>query len=567
MNKISNFSNKKAFSLYVWLILFTLIISTASILIFNYVAADIKTATKFSKNINQAINFDSYAITAVELYKVNNLRSSDILNTGYRYSIEPIDSSTLLVNILKNSELYAKYIVQYSIDLGSINKIVGNPVEFKADNKYNNTLIAAENSRIDINANKIFNNLILAPNTQITGTNGTLITDFSKYTNNLITDIDINNIHSLAQNLNQYISSYYRNYYQALYNKYFDQSGNLKNGVALYEDNNIVFTNEGDLIIKSPARIKIYKNLFMSNNTSDFGSDFGSHFGTYRYNNISNFDTYIDIVIDPNITYRLAISNNLYIEGGNNLVFDYQTGKPLSTNDSTLASYYRSRVNYYLSYNNSIAKVIILPNEYISVKTPNTQFIILALNDIRILGNTDVDFISGYSDGTSIIHHLRITTIDKNILIVSKLDKNVTIDLPFRYYDYNTTNKSILLDSNSLIKVISNNIIIDARSYINDNRSNNIDITGIFSAFYNEDSTINIINHPNNVNITDVNINVFGAFQSYDSIKINAQNIFNTQAKEFYYSDPRVDKLNNIASLKIYRTQILAKEIIKFPRR
>jgi hypothetical protein len=302
MNKISNFSNKKAFSLYVWLILFTLIISTASIVIFNYVAADIKIATKFSKNINQVINFDSYAITAVELYKVNNLRSSNILNTGYRYSIEPIDSSTLLVNILKNSELYAKYIVQYSIDLGSINKIVGNPVEFKADNKYNNTLIAAETSRVDVNANKIFNNLILAPDTQITGTNGSLITDFSKYTNNLITDIDIPN---LNQRLNEYISSYYRNYYQALYDKYFDQSGNLKNGVALYEDNNIVFTNEGDLIIKSPARIKIY-------DLSSLG------FRVKR-----KFDTYIDIVIDPNVTYYLAISNNLYIEGGNNFVFDY----------------------------------------------------------------------------------------------------------------------------------------------------------------------------------------------------------------------------------------------------
>jgi hypothetical protein len=517
MNKISNFSNKKAFSLYVWLILFTLIISTASIVIFNYVAADIKTATKFSKNINQAINFDSYAITAVELYKVNNLRSSDILNTGYRYSIEPIDSSTLLVNILKNSELYAKYIVQYSIDLGSINKIVGNPVEFKADNKYNNTLIAAETSRIDVNANKIFNNLILAPNTQITGTNGSLITDFSKYTNNLITDIDIPN---LNQRLNEYISSYYRNYYQALYNKYFDQSGNLRNGVALYEDNNIVFTNEGDLIIKSPARIKIY-------DLSSLG-----------FRGKGKLDTYIDIVIDPNITYYLAISNNLYIEVGNNFVFDYESEKPLETNDSTLASYYSAGTNAYfayLYYNNSIAKVINLSDKYISVKTPNTQFIILALDDIRLLSTTD---------------------IDKNILIVSKLDKNVTIDLPFRYYDYNTANKSIPSNSNSLIKVISDNIIIDA------NNSNNIDITGIFSAFYNQNSNINIINAPN-----DVNINVFGAFQSYDSIKINNQNIFNTQAKEFYYSDPRVDKLNDIASLKIYRTQILAKEIIKFPSR
>ncbi|MGC8734285.1 MAG: hypothetical protein ACP5RD_04510 [bacterium] len=46
MNK--NFLDKNnSFSLYIWLILFSLIISTASIVIFNYVAADIKTASSF----------------------------------------------------------------------------------------------------------------------------------------------------------------------------------------------------------------------------------------------------------------------------------------------------------------------------------------------------------------------------------------------------------------------------------------------------------------------------------------------------------------------------------------
>ncbi len=39
-----------------------------------------------------------------------------------------------------------------------------------------------------------------------------------------------------------------------------------------------------------------------------------------------------------------------------------------------------------------------------------------------------------------------------------------------------------------------------------------------------------------------------------------------TNATEYYYSDPRIEKINNIANLKIYRTQILAKEIIKLPK-
>jgi hypothetical protein len=532
MNKISNFSNEKAFSLYVWLILFTLIISTVSIVIFNYVAADIKTATNFSKNVKQVIRFDSYAIVSVELYKVNNSREANILSTGYEYSIEPIDSSTLLVNILKNnilrnSDLCARYVVQYSMDLGSINKIVGSSVEFEAGNRYNNTLVAASPLKIEASANKIFNTLIFPPNTEVKvvdedGEETTINnpnSELLRYANNIITDIDIT---SLDQTLNRYISEYYKNYYRLLYNRYFDGS-TLRDGVALYDDNNIVFTKGGNVIIKSPAEIEIHD-----------------------LSNEPKFDTYIDIIIDQDTTYRLAISNDLYIRRGNDAVFDYQTGKPLQTNDSTLAANYASNTDCDLRYYDYIAKVIILPNKYISVKTSNTQLIILALDDVRLLSTTD---------------------IDKNILIVSKLDKNVTIDLPFRYDDYKTTHKSIPLDSNSLIKVISNNITIDARSYINDTSSNNIDITGIFTAFYNENSTINIINRPNNVNITDVNINVFGSFQSYDSIKINGDYIFNTGSKEFYYSDPRVDKLNDIASLKVYRTQILAKEIIKLPIR
>jgi hypothetical protein len=258
--------------------------------------------------------------------------------------------------------------------------------------------------------------------------------------------------------------------------------------------------------------------------------------------------------------YQLAISKTVGASGNSSYIggFDVKTKYPLITNDPKLAIYYENRIDSVYTYDGDyIAKIMFriqsglqgdLPQKYISVKTPNTQFIILALDNIRLLSTTG---------------------INKNILIVSKLDKNVTIDLPFRYYDYNTTNKSISSNSNSLIKVISNNIIIDASDINSMNLAtgeirygDNIDITGIFSAFYNPNSTINIINADN-----DVNINVFGAFQSYDGIKINGQDIFNTQAKEFYYSDPRVDKLNDIASLKIYRTQILAKEIIKFPSR
>ncbi len=131
--------------------------------------------------------------------------------------------------------------------------------------------------------------------------------------------------------------------------------------------------------------------------------------------------------------------------------------------------------------------------------------------------------------------------------------KRIEIKTPFRYWDYDVLNHSLPENSNSFIRVIADNIDIDA------NNSSLIDITGAYVAFYNNNSSINVINAPNNIKL-----NIFGAFQTYDGLKINNQDISYTNATEYYYSDPRVEKINNIANLKIYRTQILAKEIKKF---
>ncbi len=505
---------KSGFSLYIWLILFTLIISTASIVIFNYVSADIKTSNKFFKNIKKSLELDSYAIAAVELYKQNNQRNSNIFSTGYRYEINPIDSSKLLVNILKSNDLYAKYIMLYSVDLGSINKIVGNPTTFKANNQYNNTLIATNSSYIDVNANKIFNNLITLPNSNIIKTDGTPINtnEFSKYTNNLITDIDIPN---LNQTLNQYISDYYRNYYNNLYAKYLDSSMNPKPGTYLYANDDIVFTNEGDLILKRRANVKIYRKSLVPGQA---------------------LETYIDIDISAS-TYFFAVSKYITIDGQNivenGYVLDYTTNKDLETNDLDLANTYQNRIDRILNYYpNAIAKVIDLNNKYISIKTPKKEFIILALDNVTLESSV---------------------SLYNNVQVIVAPGKRIEIKTPFRYWDYDVLNHSLPENSNSFIRVIADNIDIDA------NNSSLIDITGAYVAFYNNNSSINVINAPNNIKL-----NIFGAFQTYDGLKINNQDISYTNATEYYYSDPRVEKINNIANLKIYRTQILAKEIKKF---
>ncbi len=470
--------NKKAFSLYIWLILFTLIVSGISVVIFNYVSADIRTSNKFFKNIKKTLDLDSYVIAAVELYKQNNLLNSNILNTGYSYSIKLIDSSKLLVNILKGNDLYARYVVQYSMDLGSINKIVGNPTYFKANNQYNNTLVAANSSTIDTNANKIFNSLILLPNANITDSNGTPIdiNQSSKYTNNLITDIDIPN---LNQSLNEYISQYYRNYYQMLYDKYFDQSGNPRNGVYLYQDDNIGFTIEGDVVVKKQAKIGIAYVEILTLEGKMLTSGIGI------------------TVLPSNITYLFFVSKYAIVEGnsGNDrFVFDYTTNKDLVTNDLDLANSYQSRRNIVLYYENAITKSMNLNDKYISIKTPKKEFVILALNDIIL-------------DSSSVYN---------NIQVIVAPNKNVSIKTPFRYWNYDIYNHSLPVDSNSFIRVIADNINIDA------NNNTSIDICGIYVAFYNSNSSINIINAPNNLRL-----NVFGAFQTYNGIKLNGQNISN----------------------------------------
>jgi len=516
---VKNEFKKNGFSLYIWLILFTLIISTASIVIFNYVSADIKTSNKFFKNIKKSLDLDSYAIAAVELYKQNNQRNDNIFNTGYRYEIIPIDSSKILVNILKSNDLYAKYIMLYSVDLGSINKIVGNPTTFKANNIYNNTLIATTSSYIDVNANKIFNNLIVLPNSNIIKTDGTSINtnEFSKYTNNLITDIDIPN---LSQELNQYISDYYRNYYNNLYAKYLDTSMNPKPGTYLYANDDIIFTKEGDLILKKQANVYINNRLSLGPRNT--------------------LETYVDIYLPSGDKhYFIAVSKYITVHGknaeSNGYVLDYTTNKDLETNDLDLANTYQNRIDRILNYYpNAIAKVIDLDNKYISVKTPKKEFIILALDNVNLQS---------------------FAGLCNNVQVIGAPGKRVTIIAPFifLYYDYNIQNHSLPVDSNSFIRVIADNIDMDA------NNSRLINITGAYVTFYNNNSSINVINAPN-----DVELHVFGTFQTYNGLKINNQDITNTNATEYYYSDPRVEKINNIANLKIYRTQILAREIIKF---
>lgn len=341
--------------------------------------------------------------------------------------------------------------MQYSIDLGSINKIVGSNTTFKADNKYNNTLIAADTSSIKDNANKIFNTLVILPNANITKTSGSLInqTEFSKYTSNLITDIDIPDIN---QTLNQHLSYYYKNYYQSLYNKYYNES-NLRIGVALHEDNNIVFTNEGDLIIKKPAKLKIYILSYPK-----------------------AFDTYVTLTVNKtNERYLLAISRNLFITStisnttalettsATEYLFNYLTYKALETNDQILANYYQNRIETSLIYDKDVAKVLFLNDKYISIKTPNKQFTVIALDDLELEEST---------------------TINNNFIILTKEGKRVTIRKPFKYIDYDQINHTIPNTSNSLVKVISDNILIDA------DNSGNIDITGSFISFYNPNSSI-----------------------------------------------------------------------------
>ena len=491
---------RKAFSLYIWLILFTLVISTASIVIFNYVSADIKTSNYFFKNINKSLDLDSYAIAAVEIYKTNQQRNFNF--EGFNFQITPVDSSKLLVNIYKGS-LCAKYLMQYSIDLGSLNKIVGEDTLFKKDNKYSNTLVATTNFRIQSNADKIFNTLVALPNANITNENGYPLDtkDISKYTNNFITDIDIPN---LNETLNQYISNYYRQLYTNFYDKYLNSN-------KVYEDDNVAFTQEGDLIIKKPATIKIEK-----------------------ISRSRTFDNYLTVFIQSGPTYYFAISSNVFIQGGNPDVFDYTTGKPLETNDRVLSDYYRNRQYYATSLIYDVAKAADFDSKYVCVVTPKKDFVILSLGDITVESTNGILY---------------------NFLIITALDKKIIVKSPIVYRDYSTINHSLPSNSKSFIRIIADEIDIDA------NGANSIDLCGNYVAFYNPTSSINITNAPN-----DLNLNIFGAFQYYHKLRINGNDIENTNAKEFYYSDPRVEKISDILSLKIYRTQILAKEIIKLPK-
>ena len=162
---------QNGFSLYLWLTLFTLFISFFSIILFNYVSSDIRTTKELIKKAKRNSDIKSLILIATNIYRQDYTNSTGNIpykGKNYQYQIKNIDGSHIYVKILENNNLLAKAIVEYKINLGTINKLYtkSNNYYFNADSYYNNATSLADKINIEIYSNKIFNQLFLKYNTQ-----------------------------------------------------------------------------------------------------------------------------------------------------------------------------------------------------------------------------------------------------------------------------------------------------------------------------------------------------------------------------------------------------------------
>ncbi len=164
---------KRGFSLYLWLILFTLFISFFSIILFNYVSSDIRTTKELIRKAKRSSDLKSLILIATYIYRQdyrNYTGNIPYKGKTYKYEIKNIDGSHIYVKILgNNNNLLAKSIVLYKINLGNYNKIVTNSINnyyFNNDSYYSNTAFLATQINLEQTNQKIFNNLLLKYNTQ-----------------------------------------------------------------------------------------------------------------------------------------------------------------------------------------------------------------------------------------------------------------------------------------------------------------------------------------------------------------------------------------------------------------
>jgi len=516
---------QNGFSLYLWLVLFTLFISFFSIILFNYVSSDIRITKELIKKAKRTSDLKSLILIATNIYRQDYRNSTGNIpykGKNYQYQIKNIDGSRIYVKILENNNLLAKAIVKYKINLGNINKLhtkSNNNYYFNANSYYNNATSLADKINIEIYSNKIFSQLFLKYNTQAY-------------------KVEVNEYYSITRSRHITDEELTKKYTEKLYRIDLDPIDYYNKFIVkviqeLYStpSQDVELNNKGVLIVKKQNDNNPTINFNIENNNQKidifYNGNYDSSFILVRNPHTFDFDKNNSSLI----TNDRALANDL-----ENQIRNSQSGNNISGNN----------INFTLNPDNGyVYKVLKRGNNYIIYKTRNSLIYIL------VFANPIIGSDSNLSSNNGIIKEKiylitpknYFTTIKGHILYEDTANKvcypmSNTID-PTKINKDNIP----VTNNNNLFTLVTENIRIDKSNFNLPNTS--LILCGKYVAMYNDNSDLSLIDNGNLRNVY-----VYGSIHS---------SIFNTIGlKEYYINDKRLSLIDPIDLLNIHTDKIIA---------
>jgi hypothetical protein len=511
---------KNGFSLYLWLILFTLFISFFSIILFNYVSSDIRTTKELIKKAKRSSDLKSLILIATNIYRQDYRNSTGNIpykGKNYQYQIKNIDGSNIYIKILENNNLLAKAIVQYKINLGNINKLYtksDNNYYFNATSYYNNATSLADKINIEVYSNKIFNQLFLKYNTEPYKVE--VNEDYSITRSRPITDEELTQ---------KYTEKLYRididpiNYYNNFIVKVIQE---------LYSppSQDVELNYKGVLIVKKQNDNKPNINFNIENNNQKID---------IFYN--GNYDSSFILVREPQ-TFDFDKNNSSLITNDRSLANDLE--------NQIRNSQSGNNINFTLNPDNGyVYKVLKRGNNYIIYKTRNSLIYILVFANPIIGSNSNLSSNNGIIKEKIylITPQNYFTTIKGHILYEETANKvgyprSNTID-PTKINQDNIP----VTNNDNLFTLVTENIKLDRSKFDLSNTS--LILCGKYVAMYNDNSTLSLSGNGNLENVY-----VYGSIHS---------SIFNTIGlNEYYSNDKRLSSIDPIDLLNIHTDKIIA---------
>lgn len=526
--------------LYLWLSLFTMFVSFFSIILFNYVGADIKAVRSLYLTSRKYFDYRSIAMVLAEMYKETGRTNGNYVTNlaGVRYNIvyriKKLTDTDIMVELIKNNEIVGRSIVRIRNKFDNLALITTDDnVNLQGSDYYSSGWIMGNrvNMQGGSNGKKMLSWGVIRPDTIVNGKGG----------------VNEENLKELQKYANFASYGDYRQVLFSYYNQLYDQISNMAknyNGMENYYNLNginpnhphnfIQLTPSGILYIK---RTNLYQKIVLK--FINFVNSQWIYIYGINYNN--------DLIFLGEFNYYDKVVRTV----------DY--GTILISNDSNIMDpngYFSTNANYRFD-----------PDYYIYLSCsgyqygdPNVDTIVRFPRQIKpvmtIYSEMPIDIV-GFSDTEP------ISIISQQIMVITKEIVTIHDDLlylDFVEYDFIPTSKYQSMynytNPDPSLTVLAQEIVFDSAwpdvyySYpgiCDSNTGPDFVVVGNYIAMFDNNSRISYVS-----GITD-NFYIFGSLQgaNIDILDTNISKHF-VSDNRLTTKDPNIKIVPNLTSDNLY---------------